>query len=732
MAFDQPTRNRLASFVGEARAILTEEFTRQLQGEYGLNPARGEVVVLETMQLDNARRSTAYLLRETLDYYLSASPNQGAKAQQEALDRIVREQAFTVLNRLCALRMAEARGLLIESVGRGYQSRGFQLYDRLAGSALGETGDAYRAYLFSLCDEFAVDLAVLFDRFSPQGRLFPREPALLVLLGAINHPDLEALWGEDETIGWIYQYFNSQEERRQMRADSSAPRNSRELAVRNQFFTPRYVVEFLTDNTLGRIWYEMTMGRTELIKRCNYLVRRPDEVFLSHEYAEMPRVQPWLEGRSDERPTAVQLGHSVNGYRHVGLELGESWPWVEQQLALLATMESAANCKTQELLDVLFYLGRAERSSDGALEQHKQEIDVIFQVLQTRISQASRDDLSQEELLRQPVFIPYRPIKDPRTILMIDPACGSMHFGLYSFDLYEVIYSESWDFEETNGPHALQRPDNLRPLRETYPDKAAFLRDVPRLIIENNIHGIDIDPRAVQIAGLSLWLRAQRSWHSQGMKAAERPVITHSNIVCAEPMPGDRHALKGFVAGLEPRLLGELVTTIFDKMELAGEAGSLLKIEEEIRSAVNAAQNRYEDYLLQQRKDADFLPGLAPERDVSLLDLMEMPEPEQFWQTAEALLVKALEQYATHADSRNEYARRLFAQDAARGFAIIDLCRKRYDVLLMNPPFGQFTDGSLAYAKREYSQGSNDFYAAFVMRALAACRRGCAAAQSVE
>lgn len=31
---------------------------------------------------------------------------------------------------------------------------------------------------------------------------------------------------------------------------SQAPRNSRELAVRNQFFTPRYVVQFLTDNTL--------------------------------------------------------------------------------------------------------------------------------------------------------------------------------------------------------------------------------------------------------------------------------------------------------------------------------------------------------------------------------------------------------------------------------------------------------------------------------------------------
>ena len=66
-----------------------------------------------------------------------------------------------------------------------------------------------------------------------------------------------------------------------MREASAAPRNSRELAVRNQFFTPRYVVEFLTDNTLGCIWYEMMQGQTRLRDECRYLVRRPTEIFLN-------------------------------------------------------------------------------------------------------------------------------------------------------------------------------------------------------------------------------------------------------------------------------------------------------------------------------------------------------------------------------------------------------------------------------------------------------------------
>jgi hypothetical protein len=84
------------------------------------------------------------------------------------------------------------------------------------------------------------------------------------VLNLINDADIAPLWSEDETIGWIYQYFNSKEERKAMRDASQAPRNSRELAVRNQFFTPRYVVEFLVDNTLGRLWFNATGGQTPI------------------------------------------------------------------------------------------------------------------------------------------------------------------------------------------------------------------------------------------------------------------------------------------------------------------------------------------------------------------------------------------------------------------------------------------------------------------------------------
>ncbi len=625
MAFDQTTRNRLQRFVNSAREILSEEFTRQLQAVYGMDPKQGTVADISSLtHLNNSERQTAHILRETLEHYLATTPGKSDKDRvKQVLSRIVREQAFTVLNRLAALRMAEARDFLLESVGKGQSSKGFQLYRQLAGTSHGETGDAYRNYLFSLFDEFSIDLAVLFDRYSTQGRLFPRESALLELLAEINHHEIEELWAEDETIGWIYQYFNSQEERKKMRAESQAPRNSRELAVRNQFFTPRYVVEFLTDNTLGRIWYEMTQGNTALIDSCSYLVRRPTEIFLKP--GEQSPETDSVEGKS----------------------------------------------------------------------------------------------LSQDELLKQPVYIPYRKLKDPRSIRMLDPACGSMHFGLYAFDLYEQIYVEAWQLEQELGPDAFQREANQQALQTSFANLDEFKAQIPKLIIENNIHGVDIDPRAVQIAGLSLWQRAQRAWQQQGVKPQQRPVIVKSNIVCAEPMPGDKDLLKEFNGKLHPPALGQLVEVIFDKMELAGEAGTLLKIEEEIQAAIDNARAQWET---KKGSDSigdlfqDELEAATPQHELGF-DLYGI-DNETFWDDAEQLILKALSDYADRAEFDTDQ-KRLFAEDAAKGFAFIDLCRKRFDVLLMNPPFGQGNKSISKYLDTEYpGSGSSELGSSFYTRAL--------------
>jgi len=572
MAFDQTTRNRLQRFVNDARRVLEEEFTRQLQNDYGMDPNAGSVAELTGLRhINDAQRETARILRDTLAHYTASGDMNGA----QGLDRIVREQAFTVLNRLAALRMAEARGLLVESVGNGFQAKGFQLYARLAGTGLGETGDAYRVYLFSVFDELAQDLPGLFDRYSPQGRLFPREAALLQVLNLINDADIAPLWSEDETIGWIYQYFNSKEERKAMRDASQAPRNSRELAVRNQFFTPRYVVEFLVDNTLGRLWFNATGGATDLRDRCQYLLVKPDE-----------------------------------------------------------TPQAATK------------------------------------------------------------------LRDPRTVKLLDPACGSMHFGLYAFDLFAEIYREAWAWEQQHGSGSLdvstQPQAALKPLSQTYEDETAFLRDVPRLIIEHNIYGVDIDPRAAQIASLALWLRAQRAWHDAGVKANDRPLIGRGHVVAAIAPPAERELRQQFVANLDKRD-AELFEKTLQLLKGLPEMGVLLQVERD-------------------------LPHLIEKMYGKNTDLFNDRQKAKTWAQIETDLHSALTDFSQAAKAT--YQGRLFAQDALQGLRLIDLCREVFDVVVMNPPFGALATNTKEQLAKAYPRSKNDLLAIMVERGLELLRAG--------
>lgn len=574
MAFDDKTRNRLQRLVSDCRSLLADEFRIQIQQTYGLDPNNGEITPLERLgHLSDRERHTAQLLRDTLAHYLAGEDDDKAN-RIAAIDRIIREQAFTVLNRLAALLMMEARGLLLPAVSKGQQSKAFELYKMVAGSALGETGDAYRVFLFSLFDEFAQDLPALFDRFARQGQLFPREPALMALLELLNHFEVEPLWAEDETIGWIYQYFNSKEERRKMREASQAPRNSRELAVRNQFFTPRYVVEFLVDNTLGRLWFNATGGQTSLRERCQYLLVKPDEV----------------------PPAAVKL-------------------------------------------------------------------------------------------------------RDPRTLKLLDPACGSMHFGLYAFDLFLEIYREAWDWEQANGPGSLDlstgKTEDLRPLCQTYADANAFLRDVPRLIIEHNIHGVDIDPRAAQIASLALWLRAQRAWHEAGTKAMDRPAVGHGHVLAAVAPPAEKELRQRFMTQLDA-LDAELFEQTLFMLKGLPELGVLLQVERDLPLLIRQVFGEHGRLF----KEAD---------------------TEQ-WSKAETRLRVALTDFAHTA--RASYQGRLFAQDALQGLRLIDLTREVFDVVVMNPPFGALAANTKERLAKAYPRSKNDLLAIFVERGLELMRRG--------
>lgn len=623
---DQEIRNKLRNVVTQCRKLLEDSISQELEGKYGIFAKKDQVTADPNAKMNHLSEEEQAARKDILDHF--GHINARGFKPKESLDQLVREIAFTHLNRLCAYKMMEAREVYVggqkfrEAVSRGVNSNGVKFYlaeheddERLFNT--GHQDVAYRHYLDWLGGALSDEIGVLFNPNDPANRLYPRQKTLDEVLELLNEGGIKAeetelreqwpkIWSQDETIGWVYQYFTPKELRDQARKESSAPRNSYELAFRNQFFTPRYVVEFLTDNTLGRIWYEMRKGDTKLKDQCRYMVRRPTEIFLKD---------------------------------------GEQPP---------------------------------KDAAEG------------------------KDDLSQEELLKLPVHIPHRPKKDPRELKILDPACGSGHFLLYCFDLLLTIYEEAYSDPEL-GPAIQKDYANLDDLK----------RDVPRLILAHNLHGIDIDLRASQIAALALWLRCQRAYQDMGFKK-DRPQITRSNFVCAEPMPGEEPMLKGFVSQLEPKVLGQVVEVIFDKMKLAGEAGSLLKIEEEIRDAIREAKRQYAIGGISIQRSLFDKPTEPVVKVFSVKDITDA----QFFEGAEVQVIEALRSYAEKAQNGQRLQRRLFTEDAVRGFAFVDLCQKRYDVVLMNPPFGEGSKLAKATIDKQYPRTKNDLYAAFVEQGL--------------
>ncbi|RWM12912.1 MAG: SAM-dependent methyltransferase [Mesorhizobium sp.] len=575
---DKATRNAIERATQQARKLLYEDFSSQLEATFdvlrnGVIAPKGGVH-LSARQLFQRDKIVAAIEHKRA----------GRTTAQEAVTDYVRDAAFTALNRFVALKMLEARQLVQECITKGELSAGYREFCGMApGVALLPDAAGYRLYVESLFDEFSTEIKVLFDRRDPAAVLWPKRQTFEALLTILNAPDLSGVWGEDETIGWVYQFFNSGEERRKMRDESQAPRNSRELAIRNQFFTPRYVVQFLVDNTLGRLWLEIYGEQTRLTKLCEYLVR-------------------------------------------------------------------------------------------------------------------SADDPGQP-----------RPRKDPRDLRILDPACGSGHFLLYSFDLLLAIYEEAWSVDGV----AARSEATGRSLQDDYPDLAELRRVAPRLIVEHNLQGVDIDPRCAQIAALALWLRAQRAWKDLGIAAADRPRIQRTHIVVAEPMPGDAGLVEEFAERLDPPLLRDLFKKMVGESRLAGELGTLLRVEDGIAAELRRAREQF----VKQRQTTGFLPGMEPVAKQGSLDLSGIDD-DHFFHEAEARIIEALRLFAEMATGSANVRRRLFAGDAAQGVALIDLVRTQFDIVLMNPPFGACSLAAKKEFEKSYPRTKSDLYAAFIERGV--------------
>lgn len=261
-------RGAIARTVQRLRELFEKEFTLQATGTFGLHADHRasdrrralrsladpkaaiqpwaeprdalKLTRSQELQRDELAGAIAYLHREGLD-------------GGTAVSRLISEAAFTAINRVLAVRVAEANGMLPQAITRGRTSSGYRDVVHDLFPLLAQVEDEGLWMYIQICgDELAGTTPLLFNRCLPTDAFVPGRTCVDNAIAIVNDPDVAQAWSAPEALGWAYQFFNKKDERERMRRESNAPRDSRELAIRNQFVTPRYIVDWLVQNTLGR------------------------------------------------------------------------------------------------------------------------------------------------------------------------------------------------------------------------------------------------------------------------------------------------------------------------------------------------------------------------------------------------------------------------------------------------------------------------------------------------
>ena len=565
---DDSVRGAIHDFALDAREILTNEARELLQGTYGLHddgtleaPRRLPALA------DPETRITYDRLKKFLDDEIAA----GLPAA-EAVAKLVKEIAFTHTNRLVAFKMMETRKLIKEAVGRRHESNGFKIYlaehaDDYALYQRGEADAPYQRFLLWQAGQIAQQVNVLFDPDDLPSRFFPRPVALRDVLNLLNAPELVPAWAADETIGWVYQFFSEQEKAEVFERLFGQKQKIRraDIPAATQLFTPRWIVRFLVENTLGRLW----------------LTLHPD--------SRLQAAMRYLVPRANEN-----------------------------------SADDAASNNTSRLV---------------------------------------------------------------RDVTLLDPACGTMHFGLVAFDLFYEMYRE--ELERAGEPGWASEPS------------VASVQEIPAAILKHNLFGIDIDLRAVQLSALTLFLKAK----SRNKNA----VINDHNLACADVLPLDGERLNAFLqtSSLNRPLFKRLIKALWDALEDMNQLGSLIRLETTVGELI--AQERKEFERESRRLD---LFGERAERFEA--DAMR---PE-YWETLSDRLVSEVQAFAKSqaAHGRDE---RFFAHEAEEGLRILNLMLRRYDCVVTNPPYmsrGSMNNTIADFLTDAYPKGKGDLYAAFIQR----------------
>jgi hypothetical protein len=235
--------------------------------------------------LEAVSRKLDYVLTaQTPDYLTTYAPQVAALRTLAQADRtgLIERVAYTWFNRLTALRYLDARGwhpfrsrVLMPSAPEetqpeilkltrngalpaelGQHTNPARLNDLLDGRipSADAQGEVYRHLVLAACHFYHALLPDVFERLDDETELLL--PDDLLTEHSVAQPFRTEITDEDcaevEIIGWLYQFYISERKDEVMGRKSAVPKE--DIPAVTQLFTPHWIVRYLVENSLGRLW----------------------------------------------------------------------------------------------------------------------------------------------------------------------------------------------------------------------------------------------------------------------------------------------------------------------------------------------------------------------------------------------------------------------------------------------------------------------------------------------
>ena len=626
-------KKQLSNTIRSLRASLLDDLQAETGRVYRLAIKAKEAELNQAMLVRRQR------LEAWLDEQVRAEALRGKqqRTRDDFRDDVVKQAAYTLLNRLVFLRLLEAfEQRSPHVVTGGWNSLGYKNFREVAPALLRNDETEGYAFLLKLVfEDLAVDLPGLYGPAGMADLIPIPAKTLRAIVDAFDDKELRSCWTDDMTLGWVYQYWNDPErEALDDKINAGGKIEPHEIASKTQMFTERYMVDWLLQNSLGPMWLAMCKrhGWTPEVEADGTLDR-----------LEQRRIE-WRAKR-DERQVALAAAKQRQ-------EADPSYQFEEKKLPGVS------------LTELMPLNTDAERRWAYYVPQPIPQ-DAI--------------DHAQESV---------------RELKILDPAVGSGHFLVVAFDLLFALYKEEARHRNETGD-------------ERWSDRA-----IVEQILGHNLHGIDLDPRAVQIAAAALWLKGRLTC------AEARPEqlnLVASNLRLAS-LPDDDPALVELRRAVEAEtgIPGTLTDEIVHALRGADHLGSLLKVDAAVEDAItrHETQIRLAGDTTQKRLFDDGGPqqqALAfPKEDLK------------------ATVLERLEEFMSRHTGGDDLGLRLRGEQLTAGVRFLRLVREEtYDLVVGNPPYqGTSIMRDAAYVRKMYSFGKSDLYAAMLVRSLELVRHG--------